>query len=466
MAQRLLRALPATTKLSVRRYNFAANNYAGCFGNLERINSPKLRKASVVALKNFSVQGWYSDPIVTVLKGERLTEGTDVKTTDAFGNENGAQIQNNSAVVDRVMNHMRDYKPGKHDLRKEIRALEQVLLHSDLAAQLVVNQAVDFKKQDGITEMEESAEANTVERRLNDLLLADEAEGVVAINRAPALISCVSNFSNFLDLFRKTIRNLEAGVPCVVLSRGNTVQHTFRWFQMLNQLLKDHGVDAGMLTFVSCDVTQQRRIISANPDSALYFTGSRPISDAIKQICPKLMASTGGPNTMVTTTWNPKIAQAVSWSASIENSGQCTALRHLVAPVGAANIKQVLGLVPKVAAPVDSLETGGFAAVFNGQKLADTNGYTIDASVPAAYKISAQLPGDDLNEMWRQVYIDVTETDFSEPNFSDSLAKWLVHHQPISLAINGETRQQAFSLANTLFEKTGMVTTAFFCTTH
>lgn len=57
----------------------------------------------------------------------------------------------------------------------------------------------------GATEIEESLEANPVEHRLVDGLLRDEARGVLRLPRAPALVGAVSNFTNFLDLCRKTL---------------------------------------------------------------------------------------------------------------------------------------------------------------------------------------------------------------------------------------------------------------------
>jgi hypothetical protein len=149
--------------------------------------------------------------------------------------------------VDKIIDHMNNYVPPKTDFREEMRKVEQELFDHHTGF-LIGNQALDFRKQDGVTEIEESIQANTVERRLNDALFADIESGKVSLDRSPAFIGCVSNFSNFLDLFRKTIRNLELGVPCVVLSRSNTTQHMYRWAVLLASLMEKHGVPSGMLT--------------------------------------------------------------------------------------------------------------------------------------------------------------------------------------------------------------------------
>jgi len=130
----------------------------------------------------------------------------------------------------------------------------------------------------------------------------------------------VSNFSNFLDLFRKTIRHVELGVPCLVLSRSNTSQHCYRWFQLLQALSSEHGVPSNLLAFASCSVDQQRVLMKAFPSSPVHFTGSREVARKIKQVAGRTVASTGGPNTMLVTGWTPQIAAAVRMSACIENS--------------------------------------------------------------------------------------------------------------------------------------------------
>lgn len=65
------------------------------------------------------------------------------------------------------------------DYREAIAKIEQLLLSPQFASQLIGNQALDFLKQDGITEIEESVMANAVERKMNLELRADEEGGKV-----------------------------------------------------------------------------------------------------------------------------------------------------------------------------------------------------------------------------------------------------------------------------------------------
>ena len=136
-------------------------------------------------------------------------------TTDAAGVVNGRQVTADDATFCTILKSIQAQTDAARetvtaekllDYRRKMRNIEQKLLHPMLACQLVGNQAMDFLKQDGFTEIEESVEANHVERKFNDMLLEDEAGGMVSVQREPVFVACVSNFSNFLDLFRKTLR--------------------------------------------------------------------------------------------------------------------------------------------------------------------------------------------------------------------------------------------------------------------
>uniref|UniRef100_A0A7S4JL18 Aldehyde dehydrogenase domain-containing protein n=1 Tax=Paramoeba aestuarina TaxID=180227 RepID=A0A7S4JL18_9EUKA len=448
--------------VGVRHYNFASKPFRDCYGNLPVPDGAKLRADTVAYLNDFNPKLWYDDPVTTILNAQHLTSGQLEKTVDAFACENGNIRLATDQEIDRIITHMKTFKPEK-DYREGVRAAEAELL-SEFPHQLIGNQALDFLKQDGVTEIEESLQANTVERRLNDQLLQDEIAGKVDICRAPAFVGPVSNFSNFLDLCRKVLRNVELGVPVVVLSRENTTQHMYRWFQMLVRLFQKHGVDTGLLTYASASKEGKQKLFNANPDGALYITSSREVAKLIKSMHPNTVSSTGGPNTLVAPKMTKEIADAVKLSAMIENSGQCTALRHACIPdTTIKDLEDIFSDAPTVSTPQDALSAGAFAGVFEGSHQAPfelLDGYsTHPDNSSIAYRQSSTLPPNDISEQWRQTYVDLTSpkaSEFGTDEMVGSLAKWLVRNQPITLAMNiGHDGDMGY--ARKLFEQTGQV---------
>ncbi len=126
-----------------------------------------------------------------------------------------------------------------------------------------------------------------------------------------------------------------------------------------------------------------------------WHAGSREVASKIKEISPRLMASTGGPNTIFTTALTPQIAEAVQMSACIENSGQCTALRHVVAPTCTKSwVEQhVFAGVPLISEPLQSVRDAKFASLYEGgvHSTAARGDYDKHPSLPAYVRNSFML---------------------------------------------------------------------------
>ncbi|KAF4692150.1 hypothetical protein FOZ60_014104 [Perkinsus olseni] len=383
-------------------YLFGTEAYLGCItADRDEADEAELRSQALEYINNFKENLWSEDPIVTIVAGEQLREGETVDTVNAFGKVNGKQILATQAVMDKVVKHLEALTASSSpvDLREPMRKVEQKFLSGPGAGAIIGAQAIDFQKQDD-----------------------------VRIRRYPAFVGCVSNFTNFLDLFRKSIRNIELGVPVVVMSRGNTSQHMFRWCQLLLQMMLEQGVDTKYLTFVSCGVEEQRKLYQAFPKSPMYFTGSRAIAERIKPIVGSMMASTGGPNTMIATAFNSKVAEAARISNCIENKGQCTALRHLV--------------VPKITKE-------DVAAIYAGLPVFGTSAESPRVAIRMGFS-----PPTDINEQWRECFLDVTSPETVDDATVASLAKWLNTNQPISVAVNAD---DGGDLAMKVFESTSVV---------
>jgi len=445
-----------------RSYNFASSSYDQCFGNWDTADTDEIRKNTIKYLNEFDPNSWYNDPIRTIIDGQSISSGEKSNTVDAFGKVVGSQILGDSDIVNGVMEHMKNFVPEK-DYREAARKMENDCLHK-YGHVLVGNQALDFRKQDGITEVGEWAEAQTVERRLADLLLESEQRGEINIKRDPSFVGCVSNFSNFLDLSRKVIRHIELGVPVVILSRSNTSQHMFRWTQLLVQLAEEHGLDSKMITYLCATRKEKQRVMTAFPESPFFTTSSREVAASIKKTSPHLMASTGGPNTMVAEKLTPEIEQAASFSTLIENSGQCTAMRALISGSEISQ-QQVENLFSREAVQIDraqdSIETSGFAGLFKDQPFEVEKGYTKMEGLPIAIRMNGEEFPKEVEEMWRSTYLDVTTADLQNDEVINKLTKWLNAHQPISCAVNGI--EMPFKLFNKIFERTALVVYTIGC---
>jgi len=479
---------------TTRQYNFASSQYASCFEDIPTPDVVKLRKDAVEYLDSFDKQSWYDDPVCSILNGEKLLAPPSNLwiTKNSLSQPNGNQYHATPAQISSLLTHIQTYTSSSSDvkdLRPQIRRIEQRFLN-EYAGLLIGNQCLDFCKQDGVTEMEESVMANSVERKLNDALLSDEVDGKVDITRKPVFVSCVSNFTNFLDLFRKTLRNLELGIPCVILGRSHTIQHSYRWTELLVDLMKEEGIDPGMVTYLSCQLDDIKYITSNCTESAgaLYTTCSRELAKSIKSNYPNTISSTGGPNTLITAEWTEAVRDAIRMSASIECAGQCTALRHAVVPetVRVGDVEAMFDEMTHATSPVDALKNGAFDGVFESHggtspppySSSSSNKdddvvlatYTKHSTKDAYFRIGPALPSpenDEMEEYWRKVVVDVTNTIPSSTDANkrnklnmevDKLSKWLNRHQPISLAVNAK-RSQVFDLGRDLFENTSLVVT-------
>lgn len=445
-------------------FHFASSDYAASFQGVPVPDIPKIRQSAVEYLDQFDPQSWYDDPIVSLLNGKELRGGATVDTVDALGRVNGRQDYATKEQIEALKQHIQTYQPPQQDYREAMRQVEQRLLSPEFSGLLIGNQCLDFSKQDGVTEIEESIMANHVERNLNDLLLRDEAAGILKVQRKPIYVSCVSNFTNFLDLFRKTLRSMEVGIPCVVLGRSNTVQHTFRWTKLLMDLSMEHGVDPGMITYLSCsledivDITQSLQAHTGN----LYATCSRDLAATIKSGYPNTVASTGGPNTLIALDWTPPIQEAIRMSATIESSGQCTALRHAVVPpfVKDEEVQDMLARTQSIDSAANAMKARGFDGVFSNHAGTPPgpsgNGYQRHPTADASYRIlTEQFPPNHIEEHWRKVVVDISKMDTKK--HLDDLADWLNTNQPISMAVTGKTREESLEVGLALWAQTGLV---------
>jgi hypothetical protein len=102
---------------------------------------------------------------------------------------------------------------------------------------------------------------------------------------------------------------------------------------------------------------------------------------------------------------------------------------------------------------IESFRSKGFSAILKNMPFQLEAGYSKVPDLPIGYKIAPQFP-EQIEEYWRRVYVDVTTVKSFDQQTINRLSHWLLTHQPISLAINGD--DSAYSLSRALFEKTAL----------
>lgn len=156
------------------------------------------------------------------------------------------------------------------------------------------------------------------------------------------------------------------------------------------------------------------------------------------------------------------IEAATRMSSTIENSGQCTAMRHLVTDsMTKEDLKRIFQDVQVTDSSAESLRKGAFDGLFRqwAEGFQVKDGYEVLPSAPGgqplAYRISRGLTPNGVEEHWRRVYLDVstpTDTSVKDPKFLGDLSRWLTTEQPITLAVNGD--DEGFPIMHQLFQST------------
>jgi len=180
----------------------------------------------------------------------------------------------------------------------------------------------------------------------------------------------------------------------------------------------------------------------------------------------------------------PQFATATRTSALIEHSGQCTALRHVIAP-GAGSLTPAQ-LAATVFRPLNdagaqdalsALEAKRFATLLSNATPVDeeklfAEGYhysktTVEDASFVAWRVNAELDGSlAMDEHWRNVVVDVTavasRAELLSPKYARKVAKWLCEKQPISCAVNTVATAtapdaKALAFARTVWERSSCV---------